>query len=166
MLCWYKSFSHSLAHMRHGYQKQQPPSAWILPVPLALAVCALSSWMHWLQAILHAYLWTIRGLLCAPGTQRVRSRRSATTPLLLAFCTGLVQVLMPQVWDGEEADTSLVLWHSTGVITYWNTADEIWYQWMQINAAWEKRFKGEGFFIGPKLADLWNSLVLDTVKIK
>lgn len=83
--------------MQHGYQRWQPPSAWILPVRLALAVWALSSRMHRLQAILHAYLWTIRGLLCAPGAQRVLSCCSATMPLLLAFCTCLAQVLMLQV---------------------------------------------------------------------
>lgn len=86
--------------MRRGYQNRQHPSAWILPVGLALAVCALSSQMHQfhrLQAISRAYLWTIRGLLCAAGTPKVRACCSIATPLLLAFRTGLAQVWMPQV---------------------------------------------------------------------
>lgn len=137
-LCWYKSFPPSLPHTKCGCQKQQPPPAWILPIGLALALCALSSEMHQLQAI-YADLWTIL------GTQRVHCC-SATVPLLLVFWTGLGQVLMLLVWDREGAYINLALWHRARVITYWNPVDEIWSRWMQNNAAEEKRFKREGLF--------------------
>lgn len=103
--------------MQCGYQQQQAPPGWILPIGLALAGRALSSQVHLLQAALRACLWTTR-LLKSTCTQRVCCSCSAPTPLLLALRTGLVQGWALQVWDSEGADTRLALWYGAKDITY------------------------------------------------
>lgn len=102
--------------MQCGYQQQQAPPGWILPIGLALTGHALSSQVHLLQP--YVLVYGQQGLLKSTCAQRVCCSCSAPTPLLLALRTGLVQGWALQVWDSEGADTRLALWYGAKDITY------------------------------------------------
>lgn len=70
----------------------QPPPAWILPVRLALALCAECSQVQLAMSNFTRFFVSHKGLLCVPATQGMCSC-GATMPLLLALCMGLVWML-------------------------------------------------------------------------